>query len=173
MYHSCYTFQVGHGLRVKIANFGLSYDSQSKDYCHLSSTKSTPLPLRWLAPEAIRHNKFSVYSDIWSYGVVLWEVFTFGARPYDKLSNAQVVQSILNGKFLPQPDRCPESVYILMLKCWLKQPSKRPWFSVISKELADFPQSISIEEKKAFGGPSTPDLSTLLRRPASSTASQN
>ena len=137
----------------------------------MSSTKSAPLPLRWLAPEVVRHSKFSVYSDIWSYGVVLWEVFTFGAQPYDKLSNAQVAQSILNGQFLPQPDRCPESVYALMLKCWLKQPSKRPWFSVISKELTDLTQNISIEEKRAFGGPSTPDLASLRRPVSSSTYS--
>lgn len=155
---------------MKIANFGLSYDQLSKDYCCLSSSsaKSTPLPLRWLAPETIRHNKFSVYSDIWSYGVVMWEVFTFGARPFEKQSNAQVVQHVLNEKYLAKPDKCPDIVYELMIKCWSKQPSKRPWFSVLSNEISNFPGSMSFEEKKAFGGPpSTPDL----RRPVSSVPS--
>lgn len=151
--------QVGQGLTVKIANFGLSYDCHSKDYCCLSSTKSTPLPLRWLAPETIRHNRFSVYSDIWSYGVLLWEIFTFGARPYERLTNAQVVQNILGGELLPQPDQCPDSVYQLMTKCWSKNPSKRPWFSVLSKELKDVSSNLTVVEKKAIGGPpSTPDL---------------
>lgn len=153
---------------MKIASFGLSYDQHSKDYCCLSSAKSTPLPLRWLAPESIRGNKFSVYSDIWSYGVLMWEVFTFGNRPFDKLTNAQVVQHILNEKFLPRPEKSPESVYKLMINCWSKQPSKRPWFSVLSKELSDIPRNMSFDEKRAFGGtPSTPDL----RRPVSSVLS--
>lgn len=155
---------------MKIANFGLSYDQSSKEYCCLRSSfaKSTPLPLRWLAPETIRYNKFSVYSDIWSFGVVMWEVFTFGARPFEKLTNAQVVQQVLNEKYLVKPNQCPDVIYELMIKCWSKQPSKRPWFSVLSMDISNFPGIISFEEKKAFGGPpSTPDL----RRPISSVSS--
>ena len=121
---------------MKIANFGLSYDPQSKDYCHVSSTKSsTPVPLRWLAPESLRHGKFSVPSDLWSFGVLLWELFSFGAQPYSDLSNAQVVKKILNFQLLPKPEKCPDSVYTTMLKCWHKSPAKRPWFSELSREL--------------------------------------
>ena len=147
---------------MKIANFGLNYDLQSKDYCCIRSTKSNPLPLRWLAPESIQHNKFSVYSDIWSFGVLLWEVFTFGERPYTTLSNAQVVHRILSESHLPKPEKCPEIVYKLMQRCWNKSPTKRPWFSVLSKELNHASRNMDPEELKKIGtAPQTPDLRTL------------
>ena len=130
--------QVGQGLRVKIANFGLSYDPQCPDYCRISSTKTsnTPVPLRWLAPESLRHGKFSVFSDVWSFGVLLWEVFSFGAHPYAELPNARVVEKILNLQVLSKPDKCPDDVHRVMLKCWNKIGSKRPLFGAIGKELS-------------------------------------
>ena len=149
---------------MKIANFGLNYDRRSEEYCCIRSHKSTPVPLRWLAPEAIRHNKVSVYSDIWSFGVLLWEVFTFGALPYSKFSNAQVVKHVLSGRVLSRPDKCPQEVYDLMLRCWNGTPNKRPWFSTIRSELADIPGRMDPEEKRAYGGaPGTPDLERALR----------
>ena len=154
--------QVGQGLQVKIANFGLSYDKHSTDYCCLSSRKSTPLPLRWLAPETIQHNKFSVYSDIWSYGVLLWEVFSSGQRPYGDLSNAQVVQNILGHVSLPKPNNCPKAGYNLMLQCWSTVPMERPWFSKIMEELKLVTSNLDPEDIKMLeSSPRTPDL---LRR---------
>lgn len=147
---------------MKIANFGLSYDKHCKDYCCLSSKKSTPLPLRWLAPETIQHNRVSVYTDIWSFGVLLWEVFSSGQRPYNDLSNAQVVQNILGRKLLPRPDRCPKAVYNLMLQCWNKAPLKRPWFSTLMEELKQVTSNLDPEDIKVLeSSPRTPDL---LRR---------
>lgn len=143
---------------MKIVNFGLSYDCHSKEYCCLSSAKNTPLPLRWLAPETIHHGKFSVYSDIWSYGILLWEVFTFGARPYDSLSNAQVVKSILGGECLPMPKHCPECVYGIMTRCWSESPSRRPWFSVLCREFRDLPSYLTGEKRTVGGLPSTPEI---------------
>lgn len=103
---------MGQGLRVKIASFGLSYDPHSSDYCFINSTKrAIPVPLRWLAPEALQHGRFSVYSDVWAFGVLLWEVFAFGAQPYTDLSNAEVVQNIVRHKVLPRPDKCPDNLY--------------------------------------------------------------
>ena len=127
---------MGHNLVVKIANFGLNYDQRSDEYCRIRSHKNTPVPVRWLAPESICHNKFSVYSDIWAYGVLLWEIFSFGARPYAELSNVQVVKSILEGEMLSCPENCPEMTYSLMQRCWNTMPSKRPWFHVVRMELA-------------------------------------
>lgn len=156
--------QVGQNLVIKIANFGLSYDRCSEDYCCIRSHKSTPVPLRWLAPETIRHNKVSVYSDIWSFGVLLWEIFSFGAQPYSDLTNAAVVESVLSGCVLPCPDRCPQGVYDLMLKCWNVAPSKRPWFHTLGPELAEVPKGMDPEERKSFGGaPPTPEIARVLR----------
>lgn len=144
---------------MKIANFGLSHDLHSKDYCCLSSTKTTPLPLRWLSPEALQHNKFSVYSDIWAFGVLSWEAFSFGTQPYPDLSNKQVMACILNHQLLPKPDKCPERIYQVLLKCWNKLPAKRPWFNVLSKELKKALGSLAPEDIKKYGGAlSTPEL---------------
>ena len=144
---------------MKIVNFGRSYDLHSKDYCSPSSTKSTPLPLRWLAPEALQHKRFSVYSDIWAFGVLVWEVFSFGVQPYADLSNAQVVKHILNRQLLPKPAKCPENMYRILLKCWSKTPAKRPWFSVLRKGLSKALENLDPEEIKKYGGaPSTPEL---------------
>lgn len=155
--------QVGQGLRVKISSFGLSYDPQSKDYCVLDSTKNTPVPLRWLAPEALRHKSFSIYSNVWSYGVFIWEVFSFGAQPYSELSNAQVVTSILNYKLLTKPENCPESIYKVMLKCWHKSPAKRLDFTNVSRAMGNAMINLDPEDFKMFGMErSTPEMSRRL-----------
>ena len=164
---------------MKIANFGLSYDRCSEDYCCIRSNKSTPVPLRWLAPEAIRHNKVSVYSDIWSYGILLWEVFSFGARPYSDLSNAAVVERVLSGQTLPRPDRCPQGVYAVMLRCWNATPSKRPWFHTLRPELAELGGGasavIGAEKKMSIinlfpPDPPTPEIAHASRTSATNNA---
>ncbi len=165
--------QVGHNMTIKIANFGLSYDRRSEEYCSIKSHKSTPVPLRWLAPESICHNKISVYSDIWSFGVLLWEIFSFGARPYSDLSNAEVVRDVLSGRVLSCPDRCPQDIYDLMMKCWNLSPSKRPWFSSILSELIQVPKRMGSKGMKSFGGaPPTPELVRALRTSMSSSEKQ-
>ncbi len=146
------SLQIGHGMRVKIANFGFSYDLHSEDYCLLSSIKSTmPLPLRWLAPETLQNGKFSPYTDVWSFGVLLWEVFSFGTRPYPDLSNAQVVLQVMNHLLLPRPDNCPDSVYELMRRCWSKVPSERPWFGPVRKELNAVLDGFGLMDVRKFG----------------------
>lgn len=73
------------------------------------------IPVRWTAPEAIAFRKFTSASDVWSYGVVLWEVMTYGERPYWNWSNQDVIKSIDRGYRLPAPIKCPEALYQLML----------------------------------------------------------
>lgn len=137
---------------MKIANFGFTYDLHSEDYCHLSTIKSaTPLPLRWLAPETLQNGTFSPYTDVWSFGVLLWEVFTFGARPYADLTNAEVVLQVLNHNLLPRPDKCPETVYKVMEKSWSKVPSERPWFSSVKQELNSVLDGFGLMDVKRFG----------------------
>ena len=125
-------------MNVKLANFGLSYELQSADYCSIASKENYPLPLRWLAPESLKSNQFSIYSDVWSYGVLLWEVMSLGARPYATMNNAQVAQSILTSHLLSQPKHCPAGVYTMMQQCWNTSPQHRLAFSAIRDRLKVF-----------------------------------
>ena len=144
--------QVGPRFVVKIANFGLSYLPHSRDYCIVSScNKNTPVPLRWLAPESLQHGKFSCYSDVWSFGVLLWEIFSFGTHPYSDSSNTQVVTNILNWKLLEVPETVPYVVCDLIYKCWDKTPMKRPLFSAASRDLQNALSNLEGLNLKRFG----------------------
>lgn len=101
--------------------------------------------MRWTAPEAIAFRKFTSASDVWSYGVVVWEVMSYGERPYWNWSNQDVIKSIEKGYRLPAPMECPEALYQLMLDCWQKQRTHRPTFSSITQtldSLAKQPQAL-------------------------------
>uniref|UniRef100_A0A8C3YB74 Receptor tyrosine kinase like orphan receptor 2 n=1 Tax=Catagonus wagneri TaxID=51154 RepID=A0A8C3YB74_9CETA len=120
-------------LTVKVADLGLFREVYSADYYKL--TESALLPIRWMSPEAIMYGKFSVDSDIWSYGVVLWEVFSYGLQPYCGHSNQDVVEMVRGRQVLPCPDDCPAWVYALMVECWHEFPSRRPRFKDIHSRL--------------------------------------
>uniref|UniRef100_A0A452UP96 Receptor tyrosine kinase like orphan receptor 2 n=1 Tax=Ursus maritimus TaxID=29073 RepID=A0A452UP96_URSMA len=120
-------------LNVKISDLGLFREVYSADYYKLMG--SALLPIRWMSPEAIMYGKFSVDSDIWSYGVVLWEVFSYGLQPYCGHSNQDVVEMVRSRQVLPCPDDCPAWVYALMIECWHEFPSRRPRFKDIHSRL--------------------------------------
>lgn len=117
---------VGEGLTVKISDFGLSRDIYSSDYYRVQS--KSLLPVRWMPPESIMYGKFTTDSDVWSFGVVLWEVFSFGLQPYFGYSNQEVIEMIRSRQLLPQPEDCPGRIYGLMVECWNEIPSRRPPF---------------------------------------------
>ena len=92
------------------------------------------IPVRWMAPETLRYSckmKFTVASDVWAYGVTIWEVFTFGELPYFLLSNDEARKQILNGLTLEIPEQCPESIKNVMRQCWKFDPSTRCSFDEI------------------------------------------
>ncbi|OTF74701.1 SAM domain containing protein, partial [Euroglyphus maynei] len=93
------------------------------------------IPVRWTAPEAIAFRKFTSASDVWSFGIVCWEVMSYGERPYWNWSNQDVIKSIEKGYRLPPPIDCPDAVYQLMLESWQKDRSNRPTFTQIVKTL--------------------------------------
>ena len=130
---------------MKLANFGLSYELHSEDYCSIHSRNNYPLPLRWLAPESLHPGQFSTYSDTWAFGVLLWEVFSLGARPYGGMSNAQAAQCIQVCRLLQRPKHCPMDVYNVMLQCWHKTPQQRLTFSAVKERLKVF-DSLYLEE---------------------------
>uniref|UniRef100_A0A672KE22 Ephrin type-B receptor 4-like n=1 Tax=Sinocyclocheilus grahami TaxID=75366 RepID=A0A672KE22_SINGR len=101
-------------------------------------TPHTPggkIPIRWTAPEAIAFRKFTSASDVWSYGIVMWEVMSFGERPYWDMSNQDVINAIEQDYRLPPPPECPASLHQLMLDCWQKERSSRPRFCAIVSAL--------------------------------------
>ncbi|ETE60536.1 Ephrin type-A receptor 4, partial [Ophiophagus hannah] len=89
------------------------------------------IPIRWTAPEAIAYRKFTSASDVWSYGIVMWEVMSYGERPYWDMSNQDVIKAIEEGYRLPPPMDCPIALHQLMLDCWQKERSDRPKFGQI------------------------------------------
>ncbi|KAM9475145.1 BDNF/NT-3 growth factors receptor isoform 2-T2 [Clarias gariepinus] len=114
---------VGENLLVKIGDFGMSRDVYSTDYYRVGG--HTMLPIRWMPPESIMYRKFTTESDVWSLGVVLWEIFTYGKQPWYQLSNNEVIECITQGRVLQRPRTCPKEVYDLMLGCWQREPHSR------------------------------------------------
>ncbi|XP_074021329.1 BDNF/NT-3 growth factors receptor-like isoform X2 [Numenius arquata] len=114
---------VGENLLVKIGDFGMSRDVYSTDYYRVGG--HTMLPIRWMPPESIMYRKFTTESDVWSLGVVLWEIFTYGKQPWYQLSNNEVIECITQGRVLQRPRTCPKEVYELMLSCWQREPHMR------------------------------------------------
>ncbi|EJD75052.1 CBR-VAB-1 protein, partial [Loa loa] len=128
---------VDSNLLCKIADFGLSRGvegSIEQEY----TTNGGKIPVRWTAPEAITHRKFTAASDVWSFGVVMWEVCSFGERPYWDWTNQKVISEITLGYRLPSPMDTPVSLHNLMLQCWHIDRHQRPTFAQILKILEEY-----------------------------------
>nr|XP_023842982.1 ephrin type-B receptor 4 [Salvelinus alpinus] len=129
---------------------------------HLFFLNRSPLksPTRWTAPEALAFRKFTSASDAWSYGIVMWEVMSFGERPYWDMSNQDVINAIEQDYRLPPPPDCPTHLHQLMLDCWQKERSARPRFAAIVSALDKLirnPASLKIMAQDG-AGPSHPLL---------------
>uniref|UniRef100_A0A3B5LH20 Tyrosine-protein kinase receptor n=1 Tax=Xiphophorus couchianus TaxID=32473 RepID=A0A3B5LH20_9TELE len=124
---------VGNGLLVKIGDFGMSRDIYSTDYYRVGG--HTMLPIRWMPPESIMYRKFTTESDVWSFGVILWEIFTYGKQPWFQLANNEVIECITQGRVLERPRVCPKEVYDIMLGCWQREPQQRLIIKDIQKKL--------------------------------------
>uniref|UniRef100_A0A6Q2ZK40 Ephrin type-B receptor 3 n=1 Tax=Esox lucius TaxID=8010 RepID=A0A6Q2ZK40_ESOLU len=123
---------VNSNLVCKVSDFGLSrfLEDDATDPTYTSSLGGK-IPIRWTAPEAIAYRKFTSASDVWSYGIVMWEVMSYGERPYWDMSNQDVINAVEQDYRLPPPMDCPTALHQLMLDCWVKERNLRPKFSQI------------------------------------------
>ncbi|KAI7795158.1 putative ephrin type-B receptor 2 [Triplophysa rosa] len=127
---------VNSNLVCKVSDFGLSrfLEDDTSDPTYTSALGGK-IPIRWTAPEAIQYRKFTSASDVWSYGIVMWEVMSYGERPYWDMTNQDVINAIEQDYRLPPPMDCPSALHQLMLDCWQKERNNRPKFSQIVNNL--------------------------------------
>jgi len=135
---------VNENLIVKVADFGLARltsSGQDDDNVYLAN-EATKFPIKWTAPEAAYERKFTIKSDVWSYGILLYEIITYGRLPYPGMTGSEVLQSVERGYRMPKPEnsvfQCPDSYYDMMLKCWNKQPESRPTFRFLYDYFDDY-----------------------------------
>ncbi|XP_064163579.1 muscle, skeletal receptor tyrosine-protein kinase [Anguilla rostrata] len=124
---------VGESLTVKIADFGLSRNIYSADY--YKANENDAIPIRWMPPESIFYNRYTTESDVWAYGVVLWEIFSNGMQPYYGMAHEEVIYYVRDGNILASPENCPLELYNLMRLCWSSHPTDRPSFASIHRIL--------------------------------------
>ncbi|XP_017106174.2 focal adhesion kinase 1 isoform X2 [Drosophila bipectinata] len=125
---------------VKLADFGLSRWVSDQSYYH--STPTVALPIKWMSPESINFRRFTTASDVWMFGVCIWEILMLGVKPFQGVKNSDVISKLENGERLPLPPNCPPRLYSLMSQCWAYEPLKRPNFKRIKETL----QEILIED---------------------------
>ncbi len=125
---------VASDLTVKIGDFGLTRDVYETDYYRRGDAQGL-LPVRWMSPESLRDNVYTSLSDVWSFGVVLWEMATLASQPYQGLPNEEVVKYVMDGRVMERPEGCPNRLYILMESCWQHHPKKRPTFIELVENL--------------------------------------
>ncbi|XP_063902945.1 tyrosine-protein kinase transmembrane receptor Ror-like isoform X2 [Zophobas morio] len=130
---ACRNCLVAEGPVVKIADFGMSRDVYTCDYYKIGGSRL--LPVRWMSPESVLYGRFTLESDIWSYGVVLWEIYSFGKQPYYGHTNEEAVKLILDGIMLIPPEDCPSLICELMKNCWKTEPRDRIKFPNICDKL--------------------------------------
>uniref|UniRef100_A0A8C1Z3J4 receptor protein-tyrosine kinase n=1 Tax=Cyprinus carpio TaxID=7962 RepID=A0A8C1Z3J4_CYPCA len=124
---------VAENLVVKIADFGLSRNIYAADY--YKASENDAIPIRWMPPESIFYNRYTSESDVWAYGVVLWEIFSYGMQPYYGMAHEEVIYYVRDGNVLACPENCPQELYNLMRLCWSTHPTDRPSFASIHRIL--------------------------------------
>ena len=126
---------VGENLICKVADFGLARVIDEDIYEAHTGAK---FPIKWIAPEAAMYSRFTIKSDVWSFGILLYELITYGRFPYPGMNNAQVLEALQTGYRMPCPMGCPEQLYEIMQECWKCNAASRPTFEVLQCRLEDF-----------------------------------
>ncbi|XP_016986006.1 tyrosine-protein kinase Shark isoform X2 [Drosophila rhopaloa] len=131
--------------QAKISDFGMSRSLRpgSTEY---QFTQGGRWPIRWYAPESFNLGIFSHASDVWSFGVTIWEMFSLGAPPYGEISNVDAIKLVDSGERLPQPNLCPAYIYAVMQSCWKERPKDRPTFVYLTEFFARDPDYQNLPE---------------------------
>ncbi|XP_057223512.1 tyrosine-protein kinase Fer isoform X2 [Malurus melanocephalus] len=131
---------VGESNILKISDFGMSRQEDDGVY---SSSGLKQIPIKWTAPEALNYGRYTSESDVWSFGILLWETFSLGVCPYPGMTNQQAREQVEKGYRMSAPQKCPEEIYKIMQRCWDYKPENRPKFSEIQKELSSIKKKVT------------------------------
>ncbi|XP_052281781.1 tyrosine-protein kinase Tec-like isoform X2 [Dreissena polymorpha] len=140
---------VGDNQTIKVADFGLARYVIDDEY---TSSTGTKFPVKWAPPEVLSFTRFSSKSDVWAFGVLMWEVFTGGEMPYHQMRNAEVVDFVCSSnRRLAKPQGCPQKIYMIMMDCWHKTPEERPSFMQMGRKLKTTTSSYVDLHDSSFG----------------------
>ncbi|KAL0901330.1 hypothetical protein ABMA27_006613 [Loxostege sticticalis] len=131
--------------QAKISDFGLSR-ALSTDSSYYKASRGGKWPIKWYAPESYNYGTFSHASDVWSYGVTLWEMFSFGKQPYGDVRGVEAIQIVESGQRLERPEDCPDEIYQVMLDCWAYCPDARPTFGKLVDVFSRHPDYVNISQ---------------------------
>ncbi|KAH3764880.1 protein tyrosine kinase 6 [Pelomyxa schiedti] len=149
----CANLLVQDGFHVLVSDFGLSRILANDCYYSTNHT----IPYKWTSIEALQYSRYTAHSDIWSFGVLLWELFSYGKTPYPAVDNQNVLSLLETGYRLPPPENCPDFVANVMAECWNSNPAMRPSFADICVKLEP-PQTPSGPSSECMGGAVQPEL---------------
>lgn len=141
-------------LTIKVSDFGLSREVCA--YTAYYSQQKKALPVRWMAPESLQKGKFTLESDVWSFGVVVWELFTRGAIPYETVQNWDIILFLQNKRRLNKPQYCPNNIWNVVMACWNELPTDRPRFDYLKLKLEK-----SLKELQNQEAPTSTDYPNL------------
>ena len=122
-------------IKISIDLIAQYKECYAKDYYKFQSKM---LPVRWMPPESLLYGRYNQQSDVWSFGVCLWEIFNYGCQPYSGCTNPEAIEMIRDRQLLLIPDECPQRAYALMLECWHEMPMQRPTFTEILNRLRNW-----------------------------------
>ncbi|CAG9855575.1 unnamed protein product [Phyllotreta striolata] len=165
---NCLLTTKGPGRVVKIADFGMSRDVYRSDYYRKGG--KAMLPIKWMPPEAFLDGIFTSKTDVWSFGVLLWEIMSMGYMPYTGCSNRDVMQLVTSGGRLEPPANCPGPIYGIMTQCWHPAPEHRPNFGTILERLGYCVQDpqVMTAPLPVFQRPPSYERDTTVMRPSGS-----
>merc|ERR1712100_254037 len=111
---------------LKISDFGLTRNMDEQ--MHYTAQTKRKLPLKWISIEALENQEFTTQSDVWSFGIVIYEIVTLGVAPYPTVENIDILAFLKTGQRMQKPSNCPDNIYEIMMRCWLEDPNSRPSF---------------------------------------------